>query len=307
MILHLAYTPDLTEAGILYAKRMLALGVIRASHTDPTAIRQTITDIAAELAFRRYLNEQNIPYQAAQAAPFSQPDRRVLFLAGRRCRLINSTFRLHRSEDRDLLKSVAGLSATELNSDRLEHTDLLIFSFTSLKPHPRQQSNWDLTANPGWYLYLLPQSWLGKSLPIKGRWVTIENLGNHEIKLELGGLHAPVHPVCREASLAAGQRAGIPDEISSLTYLATRTRPQAGIELHLVGDHRILRIMPDQWMKLGQHAEDILLAGYRTVGDFRQHAQSVHAAHPNHTGSRLPPDAVYLPVAELTPISELLR
>jgi hypothetical protein len=305
MILHLDYTPDLTEAGILYAKRVLALGIIRASNTDLTAIRQTITDIAAELAFRRYLNEHQVPYQAAQAAPFSQPDRRVLFLAGRRCHMINT--RLHPSEDTrlDLSTSVASLSATDLNSDRMEHTDLLIFSFTPLKPHPQQENSPARIAFPRCYLYLLPQSWQGDSFPGQVRRMTIENHGNHEIKLELGGLHAPAHELSLDVSLAAGEKVESLEGFSSLTYLATTNRPPAGGNISLTCGQRRLRILPEHWVKIGHHAQEILVAGYRSVGDFRQYAQSVRAARPHHTGLRLPPQAVYLPIAELSPISEL--
>jgi len=83
-LIHLPYTPDLTEAGIAYVCRSLALA--RAGLGKPTfnRLRRMVGGTAVELAFRRYLHEQSIPFKVSGNQPFTDPDRYDISLACRR-------------------------------------------------------------------------------------------------------------------------------------------------------------------------------------------------------------------------------
>ena len=83
--IHLPYTRDLTEGGIAYALRSLPYTYTRTGGSPYNSLRRVIAGVAVELAFRRYLSEQNIPFDVKGAAPFTGPDRYDVSLGGRRC------------------------------------------------------------------------------------------------------------------------------------------------------------------------------------------------------------------------------
>ncbi len=72
--LHLPYTPDLTEGGIAYAIRSLPYTYDRMGGSPFNRLRRIVAGVAVELAFRRHLSEQDIPYDVKGATPFTDPD-----------------------------------------------------------------------------------------------------------------------------------------------------------------------------------------------------------------------------------------
>ena len=60
--IHLPYTRDLTEGGIAYAFRSLPYTYNRMGGSPYNGLRRIVAGVAVELAFRRYLSEQNIPF-----------------------------------------------------------------------------------------------------------------------------------------------------------------------------------------------------------------------------------------------------
>jgi len=48
-------------------------------------LRRILAGVAVELAFRRYLTQQNIPFDIKGATPFTDPDRNDVSLGGHRC------------------------------------------------------------------------------------------------------------------------------------------------------------------------------------------------------------------------------
>ena len=83
--IHLPYTRDLTEGGIAYAVRSLAYTYNRMGGTSYDRLRRIVAGVAVELAFRRYLSEQNIDFDVKGATPFTDPDHYDVALGGRRC------------------------------------------------------------------------------------------------------------------------------------------------------------------------------------------------------------------------------
>ena len=86
-LLHLPYTRDLTEGGIAYALRSLPYTYNRMGGSVYERMRRIVAGIAVELAFRRYLSDQKIPFDVKGATPFTEPDRYDVALGGRRCDL----------------------------------------------------------------------------------------------------------------------------------------------------------------------------------------------------------------------------
>jgi hypothetical protein len=84
-LLHLPYTRDLTDGGIAYALHALPYLHHRMGSSPYEHLRRVVAGAMVELAFRRYLSEQGIPFEVKSAAPFTEPDRYDVSLAGRRC------------------------------------------------------------------------------------------------------------------------------------------------------------------------------------------------------------------------------
>ncbi len=79
-LLRLPYTPDLTEGGIAYA--LLSFPYKNLSYDG---LRRTVSQAIVELAFRRYLSQQDIPFEITAATPFTDPARFDVSLGGHRC------------------------------------------------------------------------------------------------------------------------------------------------------------------------------------------------------------------------------
>ena len=81
-LIRLPYTPDLTEGGIAYALRTLSNSFERNGRKPYDRLRRVVAEAAVELAFRRYLSQQEIPYEVVGASPFTDPDKYNVSLGG---------------------------------------------------------------------------------------------------------------------------------------------------------------------------------------------------------------------------------
>src|SRR5262245_11810829 len=84
-LIHLPYTSDLTEGGIAYAVRSLPYTYNRMGGSPYDRLRRIVAGVAVELAFRRHLADQGIPFDVKGATPFTDSDRYDVSLGGRRC------------------------------------------------------------------------------------------------------------------------------------------------------------------------------------------------------------------------------
>ncbi len=133
--IRLAYTPDLTAAGIAYARQQLPPP---ASHSPP-ALRQRfqhlVLDKAVELAFRRYLDEQLVSYDTAPGTAFGSHAAYYLCLGGWRCNFISQWVDqpeiVHQviTQPASLLQAAALLSSQRIVAWIPGERDLYIFSF----------------------------------------------------------------------------------------------------------------------------------------------------------------------------------
>jgi len=83
--IHLPYSRDLTDGGIANALRSVPYTYNRMGGSPYDRLRYLAAGVAVELAFRRYLSEQNTPFDVKGATPFTEPDRYDAALGGRRC------------------------------------------------------------------------------------------------------------------------------------------------------------------------------------------------------------------------------
>jgi hypothetical protein len=98
-------------------------------------LRHIAGGVAVELAFRRYLTEQAIPYNVLGATPFTHPDQYDVTLGGHRC-TVKSYPIIHRNqisqirrEPGSLLQAPALLPLDPFVSEDHKLDDLYLFAF----------------------------------------------------------------------------------------------------------------------------------------------------------------------------------
>src|SRR5512136_2566193 len=84
-ILRLPYDDSLTLAGVEYAKKSLHYTYNRMGLNPAARLRKIVAGVAVELALRRWLEAESIPYDLLGATAFTEKDRYDLRLGGRRC------------------------------------------------------------------------------------------------------------------------------------------------------------------------------------------------------------------------------
>src|SRR3990172_10608064 len=136
-LIRLPYTPDLTEGGIAYALRSLTHSFDRKGSSPYDRLRRDVANVAVELAFRRYLSHQNIPFEVKAATPFTDHERYDVTLGGRRCD-IKSYLISHRAQIAEmrrnpavLLNAPALVPSDHHASDGHSYNDLYLFAFLS--------------------------------------------------------------------------------------------------------------------------------------------------------------------------------
>ncbi len=71
-VLRLPYDASLTRAGIEYAKKSLHYTYNRMGLNPAARLRKIVAGVAVELAFRRWLEAQGLPYDLLGATAFTE-------------------------------------------------------------------------------------------------------------------------------------------------------------------------------------------------------------------------------------------
>jgi hypothetical protein len=192
------YTPDLTEGGIAYACRSLACSVNRKGSLPFDRLRHVVAGAATELAFRRYLVEQAVPFEVGGNRPFTDPDRYDVSLGGHRCELISYPLSrrgqvvLLRQNPALVLQAPALLPLDEFAAEGHKPGDLYLLAFLlGLVAVCREDVEKALAAGqPAYFIHPLPEAWARPS-----NWVPLEKLALKSecaspLTVEIGGQNA---------------------------------------------------------------------------------------------------------------------
>lgn len=293
-LLRLPYTPDLTEGGIAYA--LLSLPYKTPSYDG---LRRTVSQGIVELAFRRYLSQQNIPLEITTATPFTEPERFDVSLGGHRCdlksQLISSRRKISelRHDPVSLLKTSALISSEPPIGDGFLDHDLLLFSFllglTAVSSSDLKKS---VAANqPNHLIHLMPKKWSNPQHwnPL-GR-LTLKSESSAELQIEISGQDQTHRKLSRLVTLPPKTRTTLDEPFYSITSLHAKSIPSARVGIHSPNIKEAYLIPPLEWKNIWVYGMDVILAGYLTRAELRQRTRSVKS--------------LSLPIAELHPLPEL--
>ena len=312
-LIRLPYTSDLTPTGIAYACRSLPHTYDRMGGSDIYRLRRIVAGKAVELAFRRYLTAQNVPYEELGATPFTDPDHYDIGFNGRRCDIKSFLFfqkrdirRIHRSPS--ILLNASALVPTEQDaSGRLADDDLYIFAFLTalVTDHPKELDRALAAGQPSYIIFPLPEAWAHPLdwLPLGP--LALKSEGATTITIEAGGQDANRVFQTEQVNLHPGVRTHLQTEFYSLAYLHAPSIPGGRVGIHSQHLDQLTIVQTHEWGNIWMYGMSIFFTGYMTCGEFRRRAADLppgsqvlqYAQTRTHNRS--------LPVADLHPLADL--
>ncbi|MBU2610442.1 MAG: hypothetical protein KJ606_05790, partial [Chloroflexi bacterium] len=254
-LIHLPYTPDLTEGGIAYACRSLAYTYDRMGGSPLDRLRRIAGGVAVELAFRRYLTEQSVPFDVLGATPFTDPDRYDVSLGGHRCDLKSFLITRRaqiaqiRKDPGRLTQAAALVPVDQFAAEGHTAQDIYLFAFLLALTTPSQEDLQKAIAagQPLHLIHPLPDTWARPRL-----WLPLEKLAlksecEQPISVEIGGMDAARNFVTAALELPPRARVPAPDGFHSLFYIHARRLPEARLGLHSPLRGEALIVQPHEW------------------------------------------------------------
>ena len=311
----LPYTRDLTEGGIAYAVRSLPYTYNRMGGSPYDRLRRIVAGVVVELAFRRHLSEQNIPFDVMGATPFTEPDRYDVSLGGRRCD-IKSFLITYREQIAEMkrnpqvvLNAPALVPSDQNAAEGHSDNDIYLFAFLSgLVAASQEDLKKVMTTNqPHYLIHAMPDAW---TRPVE--WnplgtLVLKSESEETQIVEIGGQDEGREMRTRLVEIPPRTRVEVEEGFFSVSYIHIKSLPNARIgirsavrkETHLVGAL--------DWGNIWVYGMDILLAGYLTRGEFNRSADPIQAGarvfQYEHTRTK----NLAVPVFDLKSLSDLFE
>ncbi|NJC98012.1 MAG: hypothetical protein C3F07_17440 [Anaerolineales bacterium] len=313
-LIHLPYTRDLTEGGIAYALRSLPYTYNRMGGSQYDRLRRIVAGVAVELAFRRYLAEQNVPFDVKGATPFTDPDRYDVALGGRRCDIKSFliTYREQISEMKRnpaiVLNAPALVPSDQNAAEGHAEKNIYLFAFLSgiIAASQADLQKAIHKKQPHYLVHAMPNPWMRPSewTPLGALALKSESEAGQFV--EIGGQDAGREMRSLEVELPPRRRVQITDEFHSLVYIHSKSLPDARIGIHSPARRETHLIGALDWGNIWIYGMDILLAGWLTREEFNRQANSIQEGSRVFQYDRTRTKNLAVPVSELRPIADLL-
>ena len=310
-ILHLPYTPSLTEGGIAYALHSLPYLYNKGSSYD--SLRRVVAGAAVQLAFRRYLSEQNIPFEVKSAVPFTEHDRYDVSLGGRRCDI--QSYLISRRDQiselqhnpQALLKAPALVAFDQHAGEGHSPFDLYLFAFLSgeVTPSAKDLQKGIGTKKPYYLVHRMADAW---NRPRK--WnplgtLALKSESDETQTIEIGGQEVGRAVRSCIVELPPRRRAELQNEFFSLSYVHIQSAPHARIGIYSPVRNETYLIGPQDWGNIWINGMDVALAGYITRDDFSRRASFIQTGSLVFQYEATHVKNLAVPVSDLKPLSEL--
>jgi hypothetical protein len=315
-LLRLPYDDSLTRAGVEYAKKSLHYTYNR-MHLEPgPRLRKIVAGVAVELALRRWLEANEVPYDLLGATAFTERDKYDLRLGGRRVDL-KSFF----ITDRDditalrhdpswLLDAAALVPEDQFNSHKLEDGDVYVFGFLA-GLEARQQADTRRVLDVGQPVELVAtfvdDDWLGRAQWRSLGTLTLQNDGPLPLELEVGGQGRDREAIVEPLVVPAEARAAMTARLYALLYLRAFQPPPTRVDVRSSALNRTQSVLPTDWHNIWVYGMDVFIAGWLTKGEFRERSRRLPAGSRVKQYPRTQTVNRSLPIRDLRPITELAR
>jgi len=313
--IHLPYTRDLTEGGIAYALHSLPHTLNRIGGSPYDRIRRITAGTAVELAFRRYLAEQNVPFDVKGATPFTEPDRYDVSLGGRRCDIKSFliTYREQITEMKRNPSIVLNAPALVPSDQNVAegHTDKDIYLFAFLSGLVAGSLNDMQKAiykkQPVHLVHVMPDSWMRPPdwKPL-GKLVLKSESAEAQL-VEVNGQVEEREMRTSVVELQPGTRVQLDENFFTVAYIQSKSLLDARIGIHSPARKETHLINPTAWGNIWVYGMDILLAGWLTRAEFNHRASPLQEGARVFQYDRTRTKNLAVSVRDLKPISDLLE
>lgn len=313
--IRLPYAPDLTEGGIAYACRSLPHTYDRMGGSPFERLRRIVAGVAVELAFRRYLGEQGIPFDVKGATPFTDPDRYDVSLGGHRCDVKSflithrAQIRALRRDPRPLLKAPALVPLDQFAAEGHSDQDLYLFAFmTALTAPGRSDLQKAIAAGQPYFLiHALPKPWARPQVWRPLGPLALKSEADGPLSVELGGQSEARDFLTRSLELPPRTRVEVDEGFHALAYVHVNALPGGRIGLRSLSRSETYLIDPFAWGNIWVYGMDILLTGYLARQEFRRRASLIQPGSRVFQYSRTRVKNLAVPIANLKPLAALFE
>jgi hypothetical protein len=311
----LPHTLDLTEGGIAHALRSLVHSFDHAGSLPYERLRRTVASTAVEIAFRRYLSQQDIPFEVQSATPFTDSDRYEVSLEGRRCD-IKSYLISHREQMLEmrhkpqiLLDAPALVPSDQHAREGHKRDDAYIFAFLAGRTAASQDDLKKALASdqPHYLAYVMPQAWRKPQHWNPLGALALKSESAEELLIEIHGQDSGRELMRKTVSLSPRTRVIVQENFYSVSALHVRRLPDARVGIHCEGIHETTIITPIEWGNLWVYGMDIFLTGWLTHAEFGQIAKPlpVHSRTFQYEHTKV--KNLYVPISNLKPLQNLFN
>lgn len=309
----LPYTPDLTEAGITYACRSLPHTYDRMGGSHFDRLRRIVVGISVELAFRRYLVQQQVPFNVKGATPFTDPDRYDVSLGGHRCD-IKSFLISYREQIRalhaapELLLAAPGLVPLDQHTgDGHSPNDLYLFAFLTglIAAEAEDVRKAAEAGRPLHLVHAMPAPWVRPRVWARLSPLALKSESDEPVVVEIGGQNASREFITQTVELAPRTRLEVDADFHSLAYVHAGTMPEGRIGIHSPAQQETYLIQPAEWGNIWVYGMRIYLTGWVTRDEFRQRATLLPPGSRVFQYDRTRTKNLALPISQLHPLEEL--
>lgn len=312
-LIYLPYDPQFSIAGVQYARDSLHYTHNRMHLHPAERLRKIAAGIGFEMAVRRWLEGEGIPYERLGATAFTEPDKFDLALGGRRCDL--KSFLLYNKakitalhQDASwLLDAQALIPVEQFESARLEENDLYLFGFmTGLEARHSAETAQALQKNLPAFLVFIPPAadWVPtKTWQPLGE-VALRLNGGDGITVEVGGQNQQREAIRERIHLGARQSIQLQQNYFSILYLALPRLPTGALSLQ--SHQHSLVVNPNEWANIWIYGQRVYLCGWMNKNDFRAASKILPKGSPVKQYTHTSTVNRALPISELRPLAELV-
>jgi hypothetical protein len=271
-----------------------------------------VASTAVEVAFRRHLSQENIPFEVKATTPFTDRERFDVVLKGHRCD-IKSFLISHREQiltirkdSNTLLEAQALVPSDSHAGDGHSYNDIYLFAFINGLVALSQADMQKVLAKgqPHYLMHVLPMNWRRPNYwkPLGN--IIVESALDEELMLEVYGQDEGREMKRVTVSISPYGRASIPESFYAIAALHVRRMPDAKVAIQLEsGESHI--IPPYEWSNIWVYGMDIFMTGYASYEEISQRATLLPPGARTFQYERTHVKNLSLPVSKLKPLKNL--
>ena len=313
--LRLPYTPDLTEGGIEFALRSLSYTYEREGRSPYGRLRRLVANIAVEVAFRRYLSQNNIPFEVKASTPFTDRERFDVVLDGHRCDL-KSYLISRREQITEIRKDPAALMdapalvpSDSHAGDGHSYNDLYLFAFMTGLVASSQEDLQKVVSKsqPHYLVHAMPSAWSKPQNWIPLGALTLKSESAEELIVEISGQDEARNMKRKGLSLPPGVKVKLDETFYSITSLHVRRMPEARIGIRCERMNEAHIVAPHEWGNIWVYGMDVLMAGYTTYEEMGARSTLLQPNARTFQYERTHVKNLLMPLARLKPMGRLFN